>query len=128
MNTSIEFIHTEMTEIKLNSLQLQINITEIKKELATVKEVKASLEFTQAEVVDMKSRMSDIEVELKAKSAQIDSVVRKSQQNEQENKFTLERMLKLDSYVRRENLILQKKKMSTLTKQEILCWIFLRRN
>ena len=78
---------------------------EIKLELCTLKDIKQSLEYTQAELDEVKGNVAALETQTKSQTAKIIRLQQTATENQRENSSAKEHLLKIDIYSRRENLI-----------------------
>ena len=90
MNTRLDSLHSEVTLIK--------------SELDSIKDIKQSLEFTQAEVSDVKSNIQLLDDKIKAPDLRISQLSEKSETNLLETSLIKEQELQHNACTRRENL------------------------
>ena len=92
LQTSLDTLHNEVKEIKL--------------ELCTLKDIKQSLEYTQADLDEVKGNVAAaLETKTKSQTAKIIRLQQTATENQRENASAKEHLLKIDTYSRRENLI-----------------------
>jgi ribA/ribD-fused uncharacterized protein len=83
---------------------LHEEVRDIRIELATLRDIKQSLEYTQNDLIDVKTNVTSLETQVKQQATQISVIHRSCGVNQSENSQVKEQMLKVDSYTRRENL------------------------
>ena len=83
---------------------MQNQVTEIQADLATITDLKRSLEFTQEEVTDLKTKVTTTENKVLKQDDRIDMLVHRLDMQERDGALQKEKQLQLEAYNRRENL------------------------
>ena len=102
---SMKSVQSSIAKMNDSIVNLSDQLTSIQNEMSNMKEIKYSLEFTQAELAEAKSELS--EVKTKTFDLLETDKIRRNQLNalKIENDQLKEKILNLDTYIRRENLI-----------------------
>ena len=82
-------------------------VTQIQTEMSAIKDLKTSIEFTQANLEEVETSVASLKESVKAESDRADVLNEKSNKNQAEIKWLKEKILAQDTYTRRENLIFE---------------------
>ena len=80
-------------------------VSNIRAEITTIADLKQSLEFTQSKLMEAREDINNINDKLVIKETQVKTMDQQLKECKTENSFLKESILKLDVYIRRENLI-----------------------
>ena len=101
---TLKSIQAQMAKMSDSLQSVHLEIADIKKEINVIKELKTSLEFTQANLVEVENNVASLQEISSKQDGRIESLAAKSDRNHKENQIVYDKLLRLDAYGRKENL------------------------
>lgn len=101
---SLKSIQDSMKNMNASLVSLTGEVAQIRVELDSVKDLQHSLEHTQADLADTKKDIETLQCEFKTQALQNGDILKQLNASRAENTELKEKLLHLDTYIRRENL------------------------
>ena len=101
----LKSIQSSMSKMNDSLISLNKEVVEIHTELDKVGEIKASLEYTQSSLDNMNKELNNIKMKCDNQEMKYHTVVKQLAESKMENSILNEKLLQMDTYLRRENLI-----------------------
>ena len=104
ISDTLHSIQQEMAMMKRSLNSLHTEVTSLKTELETIKDLKVSLEFTDKKVTEVETNVSHLQKVTKEQGEYLVQLESRLSKNQLENLECKEKQLQQESYNRRENL------------------------
>ena len=102
---TLKSIQSQIVSINTSLASVHSELTEIKDEIATIRDLHASLQYTQAELADVKDSVAILKTAVDSQNDEVASIKSQYDKISQANDILNEKILKVDTYNRRESLI-----------------------
>ena len=101
---SLKLMEASMAKMNGSLFELKGEVAKMRSEMDIIADLKNSLQHSQSEIVDLKNNTSDLKVRVDKQDVQHTNIMIQLNDARRENLQLKEQLLKLDSYIRRENL------------------------
>ena len=101
---SLKSIQEQMFTMNQSLISLTGEVAQVRVEMDHLKDIKESLELSQSQLDSTNKELDNLKVTVSKQSVQFDEISGKLAASQKENYMLKEKLLSLDSYIRRENL------------------------
>jgi ribA/ribD-fused uncharacterized protein len=101
---AINTLSEKMDQMQGSLNKVHVELKDIHSDMDTITELKESLEYTQKEMIEVKNHLSELGKSTDLYRNENIELTHRLKLSEGKNKATLDRLIQLESYIRRENL------------------------